>query len=105
MKKCIVLFLFLGILFSCSHPPSQVAGIFQDYIERWKSFYPSLSFSAGDLESAFAFEDFSLKKIDTWIDHSHEVLDRLKHLPDDISLDERIDFDLLERQVLCPHPG
>ncbi len=100
MKKCTVLFLFLGILFSCSHPPGQLAGISQDYIEMWKSFYPSLSFSAGDLESAFAFEDFSLKKIDTWIDHSHEVLDRLKHLPEDISLDERIDFDLLERQVL-----
>ncbi len=94
-----ILVLLFVILFSCGRFPGQVAGIAQDYIQRWKSFYPSISFSAGDLDSAFSFEEFSLKKIDSWIDYNQKVLGRLKNLPKEMSLDERIDSDLLERQV------
>jgi hypothetical protein len=100
MKKYAIFLLLIGILFSCSPPPEQVAGIAQDYIEHWKSFYPSLSFSCGDLESALAFEDFNLEKIDSWIDYNQKVLDKLKNLPEEMSLDEKADSDLLERQVL-----
>jgi uncharacterized protein (DUF885 family) len=99
MKKYMIFLLSLGILFCCSPPSERVAGITQDYIEQWKSFYPSLSFSAGDLESALAFEDFSLEKVNSWIDYNQKVLDRLESLPERKSLDERIDLDLLERQV------
>ncbi len=99
MKKIMIFILLIGILFSCSRHPDQVAEIARDYIGQWKSFYPSLAFSAGALESAFSFEDFTSEKIDSWIEHNQTVLDRLKNLPEEISLDERVDIDLLERQI------
>jgi hypothetical protein len=99
-NKWIILFLFFGILCSCGSKDVRLEVVAQEYIEQWKLFYPSKAFSFGDLKSAFEFEDFSLKKIQSWIGFNKKILETLKSLPEDLPADKKIDAGLLERQIL-----
>ena len=44
-----------------------------EYISVWKMFYPSRAFSRGFQGSIFQFENFSLKKICSWIEMNKQT--------------------------------
>ena len=64
-KQWMIFILFFWVLCSCSRQLVPVDATAQEYIEQWKIFYPTRAYSFGDLKSAFVFEEFSAKKIDT----------------------------------------
>ncbi len=93
-------FLFLLVLSACVPSPKGIDKTIGDYIEKWKDFYPTQAFSSGDLDSAFVFEEITLERIGAWIDFNHMILEKLQLSAGEMTLDDRIDSDLLERQIL-----
>jgi uncharacterized protein (DUF885 family) len=84
----------------CPRPPAQdIHRIADDYIRDWVEFYPSRALAAGRVESAQRIEDFREPVVDAWITANRRALDRIRRLPQDTGLDERIDRRLLERQI------
>lgn len=69
------------------------------YIEAWKSFYPSRAYSLGFLKSIFIFEVYSAKQIDKWILYNQDVLEKVNTLGNDLPHGERIDLRLLKTQL------
>lgn len=99
--RILALVILLAVIVStCNLGTKNLDKIIDGYVKRWKRFYPSRAFSAGDLESAFAFEEFNPEKIAAWIDFNRETEEDLRSLTGKINLGDRIDRDLLERQIL-----
>ena len=71
-----------------------------EYISSWKLFYPSRAYSRGFQGSIFQFEDFSLRKIHSWIELNQRTLNSIKNMLPELSVDERINARLLRTQIL-----
>ncbi len=72
----------------------------KEYIDAWRIFYPSRALAEGDLSAAPRFETVDPKMIDDWILLNRKTVSRLKEWFEELSLDDRIDADLLMRQTL-----
>jgi len=94
--SCLVLIAVLG----CQQPPTDdIRAIADDYLDAWADFYPSQALTAGQAEAAPQLEDFSQPTIDAWLDLNRHTLTRVENLPESSSLDDRIDRQLLGRQI------
>jgi len=78
---------------------SNTGELCSQYIETWKSFYPSRAYSRGFLESIFLFEDYSAKQIDRWIFYNQNFLEKVNTLGTDLPYADRIDLRLLKIQI------
>jgi uncharacterized protein (DUF885 family) len=78
---------------------SNTGGLCSQYIEAWKSFYPSRAYSRGFMDSIFLFEDYSAKQIDKWIFYNQNFLEKVNILGTDLPHGDRIDLRLLKTQV------
>lgn len=104
MKKWIIWIILLFVFAACQNQApvpveSQAEIIADEYIDGWVNFYPSRAYASGSKESAFSFEDLSQEKIASWVDLNRTILKRLEGLPGDLPLSDRIDSDLLLRQI------
>lgn len=93
-------FLLSGIIFlgsSTLHAQSQ--DLVSSYIDRWADFYPSAAFGQGQKSAAFRFEDFSGQRVPSWLDFNRSVEQLLTMTPSDAPLDDRVDAQVLLRQV------
>jgi uncharacterized protein (DUF885 family) len=92
----------LVLLFVCGCqqlPTDNIQAISEDYLDVWAGFYPSQALSAGRVESASEFEDFTQSTIDGWLAFNQQALVRVQSLSEPSSLDDRIDRQLLEGQI------
>jgi len=69
------------------------------YIDQWKNFYPSSAFGEGQKSAAWRFEDFSRQRVSDWLAFNHKTKDSLSSTPRSASLDDRVDAQVLLRQV------
>ncbi|MFO7733197.1 MAG: DUF885 family protein, partial [Candidatus Aminicenantes bacterium] len=91
--------LSLAIMASCGPPRAAVQGMVDEYVTAWKEFQPSDAFAAGAKEAAFRFESVSPGTVEAWVAFNAKTLERLRRLPGDLSLDDRADAKLMERQA------
>ena len=49
----------------------------EEYIDAWKSFYPSKALARGIHASIFDYEDFSSEKISNWVAFNAEMLEEI----------------------------
>jgi len=75
------------------------AQLSDDYLEAWKSFYPTSAARLGLEEYVGQAEDRSLENIEGWLGFNQEVKERIAGFPSDLSIDLLIDLRLLENQV------
>ncbi len=88
------------ILCGCQQPPADAIGVIaDDYLVAWADFYPSRALTAGQAEAALRYEDFSQPAIGAWLGFNRESLDRIQSLPEGLSVEEKIDRQLLEGQI------
>ena len=104
MRKLIICLLTLFcVLNLCCEKELKVSSnteeLCSQYIEAWKSFYPSRAYSLGFLKSIFIFEVYSAKQIDKWILYNQDVLEKVNTLGNDLPHGERIDLRLLKTQL------
>jgi uncharacterized protein (DUF885 family) len=104
MRKWLILAGLLAAAAACQNQApapaeSQVQIIADEYIGGWVSFYPSRAYASGKKESAFAFENFSSGNISGWVDLNRRIQARLAVLSEDLSFPDRIDRNLLRRQI------
>lgn len=71
-----------------------------EYVSTWTMFYPSRAYSRGFQGSIFHFEDFSQKKIHSWIEFNQQTLKSIKNIMPKLTVDERINARLLRTQIL-----
>jgi hypothetical protein len=69
------------------------------YIDHWKNFYPSSAFGEGEKSAAWRFEDFSSQRVSDWLAFNHKAKASLSSIPGSASLDDRVDAQVLLRQV------
>ncbi|MCP5049190.1 MAG: DUF885 domain-containing protein [bacterium] len=96
-----LLFIFITVLNFCGTHLS-IKQLNNDYIEKWKQFYPSQALANGEDQAAFRFETISPGRVNQWLKFNQGVLIKLDGVGelDTLSLDDRIDARLLKRQVL-----
>lgn len=104
MKKWIIWIILLFVLAACQNQApvpaeSRTEIIADEYINGWVDFYPSRAYASGNKEAAFSFENLSQEKIASWVDWNRTIRNRLEDLPEDLPLSDRIDRDLLLRQI------
>lgn len=99
MRSAVAGVLCLVFLASCGPRRAAVQGMVDEYVTAWKEFQPSDAFAAGAKEAAFRFESVSPGTVEAWAAFNAETLERLRRLPGDLSLDDRADADLMERQA------
>jgi uncharacterized protein (DUF885 family) len=78
---------------------AQTQKVFEVYIDQWKTFYPSSAFGEGDKSAAWRFEDFSASPVEDWVALNHLVEKSLLSVPYNAPLNERVDAQVLLRQV------
>lgn len=78
---------------------AQTQELIESYIEAWIDFYPSTAFSQGKKTAAQQFEDFSGVRVSAWLELNHSAEKKLSALPAGTSLDDRVDAQVLLRQV------
>ena len=88
-----ILLIFTQALQAKSQP------LIEEYIAQWKSFYPSSAFGEGDKTAAWRFEDFSTQRVADWLSFNHETEDSLSAIPASAPLNDRVDAQVLLRQV------
>jgi len=93
-------FLLSGALFlAASALQAQSQDLIDSYIDRWIDFYPSAAFGQGRTSAAWRFEDFSDRRVSAWLELNRQAEKILASPPDTANLDERIDSQVLLRQV------
>ena len=91
---------FVAVLIGCHPSPiDSIQNVADDYLERWAWFYPTQALTAGRVASATEFEGLTQDSIDGWIAFNRQSLERIAALEATTSLDDRIDRQLLERQI------
>ncbi len=74
--------------------------ICDEYVSKWKEFYPSRAFSLGFHRMVFQFEDLSQENIHAWIEYNRDVIDTLAAALPELSVDQRINARLLRTRIL-----
>ena len=84
----------------CGQPPvDDVQVVADDYLAAWAAFFPSRALSAGKVAAAAGLETFDQPAIDAWLEVNYRCRQRLEDLPAPIGLDDRVDRQLLLRQI------
>ena len=78
---------------------AQTRELMTSYIDRWTDFYPSSAFGQGQKSAAMGFEDFSPERVSEWLQFNHTAEEILLSTPDSMPLDDRVDAQVLLRQV------
>jgi uncharacterized protein (DUF885 family) len=90
----------LTIFIGCHQSPSDtIQDVADDYLESWSLFYPTQALTAGRVASATDLESLTQESIDDWIAFNRQTLERIEALQVATSLDDRIDRQLLSRQI------
>jgi hypothetical protein len=93
IKKSFVIIL----LFFSLNGLSQNLG--EEYIDAWRSFYPSVALSRGMHGSIFNYEDFSAEKINSWLVFNAEMLEEISDPGSAYAINNYIDARLLKVQL------
>jgi len=100
MRHQLFFLLFLVVLFTCQQAPTDsIQAIADDYLNAWADFFPSRALSAGQAEAAPRLEDFTQSRVDGWLALNQQTLSRVRALPEQATLDDRIDRQLLAGQI------
>ena len=78
---------------------AQTQQLIKDYIDHWKSFYPSSAFGEGEKSAAWRFEDFSEQRVSDWLAFNRNAEESLSSTPASAPLNDRVDAQVLLRQV------
>lgn len=78
---------------------SHAQSLEEDYINQWKSFYPSKALSQGMHASIFQYEDRSSTSIQSWLDYNKKTQKQVAAALAKRKVDNRIDLRLLRVQV------
>jgi uncharacterized protein (DUF885 family) len=90
----------VAVLCGCQQSPTDsIQNAADDYLEVWARFYPTQALTAGRVASATELESFTEESIDEWIAFNRQSLERIGALDAASSLDDRIDRQLLARQI------
>ncbi len=99
-RSCVGTILLSGVLFlAASALQAQSQDLIDSYIDRWTDFYPSAAFGQGQKSAAWRFEDFSDRRVSAWLELNRQAEKILASMPDTVNLDEKIDSQVLLRQV------
>lgn len=90
---CLVIFLLF------INPDVSAQSLGDEYINAWKSFYPSRALNSGMHASIFSYEDRSSSTIQNWLDYNLKTLKNLSD-PSDYTSRNPVDARLLKVQVL-----
>lgn len=71
----------------------------EQYINAWKTFYPSAAYSRGFLDSIFEYEDLSQENIRSWVELNQKTLAEINRREKNLVLEDRIDARLLRIQI------
>ncbi|PCI50506.1 MAG: hypothetical protein COB49_03790 [Alphaproteobacteria bacterium] len=93
---CVIVFCLA--ISGCDKPQTS-DDVVETYIQKWVDFYPSRAFSEGVRSAAGQFEDFSENNVTAWVAYNHEVIRILPALLEGVSLDRKIDGQVLLRRV------
>jgi len=94
MKKLLVLILCSLVCFK----PLSANHLGEEYIQRWKAFYPSKAVDRGFQSSIFDYEDYSSKSITAWLRYNEQVLHELSNDESEYVKRFPIDSRLLKQQ-------
>jgi uncharacterized protein (DUF885 family) len=93
------LLLVSALLFATSTVQAQTRELVTSYIDRWTDFYPSSAFGQGQKSAAMRFEDYTSERVSDWLKLNHNAEEILSSIADSMPLDERVDAQVLLRQV------
>ncbi len=68
--------------------------LIDDYIARWRDFYPSRAFAYGDGQGALRFEDYGQARLSQWLDYNADTRKSARALRDLNLLDDDLRIDL-----------
>ncbi|MFT6826939.1 MAG: hypothetical protein ACI9Z3_000518 [Roseivirga sp.] len=71
----------------------------QEYIDQWKAFYPSRALGNGMHSSIYNYEDFSLPKVEQWLNYNISLLAKLSDTKSSYVSTNNIDARLLKVQA------
>ncbi|MEZ5041863.1 MAG: DUF885 family protein [Saprospiraceae bacterium] len=95
MKKNLALF----ILLCTSQILASTAELGQEYIERWKKFYPSEALAMGIHSAIFDYEDRSAENIESWLAFNKKMFQQLSTTTRPKNEENSIDIRLLNIQL------
>ena len=87
------------LFFTASTALAQTQELMTSYIDRWAEFYPSSAFGQGQKMAALRFEDYSAERVSDWLRFNHQAEELLQSTPASTPLDDRVDAQVLLRQV------
>lgn len=103
ISKCFVfarnLVLVSALFLTSSTGLAQTQELVTSYIDQWADFYPSSAFGQGQKMAALRFEDYSAERVSDWLQFNHQAEELLLSTPDSTPLDDRVDAQVLLRQV------
>ncbi len=71
----------------------------QEYVEKWKQFYPSKALEQGIHAAVFFYEDFSAGRLEDWVRYNQEILRIVSDTQSAYFQENRIDARLLRVQA------
>jgi uncharacterized protein (DUF885 family) len=103
MRRLTIATLALMLFAGCpSTPPTPVTPVEETasaYIEHWSAAFPTAALLAGRSEEAARAEHLAADDIEEWMHINLRFRDQLRHAPEQLSLDDRIDRALLGRKI------
>jgi len=86
---------------SCCCQPPDIKQLSEEYVQKWKSFYPTEALASGDRESSTRFEDYSINNINQWLEFNEDILQKISENKNKykLALDDKIDMKLLLRKI------
>jgi len=86
---------------SATDAESRAQALIDDYIDRWRGFYPTQAFAYGDSRSAMHFEDFDGQRVTQWLAYNTATGEAAQALNDQGLIGDTlaVDLDHLIRQT------
>jgi len=96
MKSRFLSLVILSLSFSINITAQDLG---QEYIDAWKTFYPSRALGNGMHSSIYDYEDFSLSKVEHWLTYNIDLLTKLSDTKSSYLSTNNIDARLLKVQA------
>ena len=96
MKSRLLNLVILSLSFSINITAQDLG---QEYIDAWKTFYPSRALGNGMHSSIYDYEDFSLSKVEHWLKYNIDLLTKLSEAKSSYVRINNIDARLLKVQA------
>ncbi len=95
--KSVITLIIVSLFASSTYSTSRNYG--SEYIEEWKTFYPSMALARGMHSSIFLYEDLSPEKIQKWLAFNKSMLELLSDPNSEYVIENKIDARLLNIQI------